>query len=428
MPTTVRGQLSNLISLVRGNSRRSSKLTGSQDQILPSGRPRRQQLRQLDIPEYPLRPTLLSHDSSRSLIEMANWSNEFSTCLRLLSQNVFQEETGAIKSWSLKPNPSLDSYTVGLVSDLQNRYCGKDEVLGGEILEAAVRQMMGFGDSFMELAIERDGSGYAIAESLYLPTFSTFIEEDEHGHILAYRQQERFEPSETDRVWSGRDVARILHFKAPGPGRYGITPALPQIDVWEDLKDAVADLADAARGSAILPNLHIMPPDKGGNYKNAYRAEYEETRSMGIVTDLFLSHGAEVRKLAAATPTLKPLIDHFVQLRYRMILPGVPVFLIPGLGLEQGASKELGGQPALAYGRLISSIRSYLAKQIVWAIGVEVSMNRGVPFWESQRPYVELEWPKFITQEMPGLHPQQAEEVAQDKFVRLNGSVAAKSL
>lgn len=423
MPTTVRGQISNLIDLVTG-SRRISKLTGSQDQVLPSGSPRRRTLRHLDIPEYPLRPTLLSNDSSRSLIEMATWSNEFSTCLRLLSQNVFQEETGEIKSWSLRSNSALDSYTVGLVNDLQYRYCGKDEVLGGEILEAAVRQMMAYGDSFMELAIDKDGlGGYAISESLYLPTFSIFIEEDEHGRIVAYRQQERLEPSDTDRVWRGSDVARILHFKAPGPGRYGLTPALPQIDVWEDLKDAVADLADAARGSAVLPNLHVMPGDKGGNYKNQYRAEYEEMRSQGIVTDLFLSHGADVRKLAAATPTLKPLVDHFVQLRYRMILPGVPVFLIPGLGLEQGASKELGGQPALAYGRLISSIRSYLAKQIVWAIGVEVSLNKGVDFWKAQRPFVELEWPKFITQEMPGLQPtQKAEEVAQEKFVQLNGT------
>ena len=107
------------------------------------------------------------------------------------------------------------------------------------------------------------------------------------------------------------------------------------------------------------------------------------------------------------------------------MFPGVPVFLIPGLGLEQGASKELGSAPALAYGKLINTIRSYLAKQIIWAIGLEVVLNRGYDYWLTQRPKVELEWPKFITQEMPGLNPSpRDEEVAQETFVNVNGSTA----
>ena len=441
MPT-IRGQLSNLIDLIRGSKprRRTSKLTGSQDQILPAGQIRRRNLKQLDIPEIPLRPIMFDHGASRSLLEMTSWSYEFSTCLRLLAQNTFQNEHGGVESWSLAPNTGLDSYTTGLIKDLQNRYCGKDELLGGEILETAVCQLMGYGDSFMELAIERDGSSYTISQTMYLPSFSTFIEEDEHGNLLQYRQQERFEPGDSDRVWRGTDLARILHFRAPGPGRYGYPPGLSQIEVWQDIKDAIADLVDAARSSAILPNLHIMPEDKGANYKNLYRAEYEETKAMGIVTDLYLSHGAKVEKLAAATPTLKPLIDHYLQLRYRMCLPGCPIFLIPGLGLEQGASKELGGQPALAYGRLISTVRSYLAKQIIWAIGVEVTLNKGYDFWKQERPKVRLEWPKFITQEMPGLQPgsnsgqqtsssssststEEEEAKAQEVFLSVNGRI-----
>ena len=435
MPT-IRGQLSNLIDLVRGSKprRRTSKLVGSQDQILPAGQVRRRNLRRLDIPEIPIRPIMFDFEASRSLLEMSVWSYEFSACLRLLAQNTFQNEHGGVESWSLAPNTGLDSYTIGLIEDLRNRYCGKDEILGGEVLEAAVQQIMTGGDSFMELGIERDGTGYAIAQSLYLPAFSTFVEEDEHGFILEYRQQSNFESSETDRVWKGTDLARILHFKAPGPGRYGTPPGLSQILAWEDLKDASADLADAARSSAILPNLHIMPEDKGENYKNRYRDEYEETRAMGIVTDLYLRHGAKVEKLAAATPTLKPLLDYNLQRRYQLCIPGCPIFLIPGLGLEQGASKELGGQPALAYGRLISTIRSYLAKQIIWAIGVEVTLNKGYDFWKRERPKVRLEWPKFITQEMPGLQQgststqssneaSEAEEArARETFVSVNGS------
>ena len=427
-------QLSGLVSLVTGRKRRgrpsSSSLIGSQDQILPAGRARSQTLRQLDIPEAPLRPIFFSHEASRNLLEMSTWSLEFATCLRILSQNVFQDEQGSVHSWKLKidknnPENNPDNYVQGLVNDLKNRYCGRDEILGGEILEPAVRNMCGLGDSFMELGIESDGNGYSIARSIYLPTMSIFVDEDEHGGIQNYRQQIRVNPGDDDIIWSGVNQARILHFKSPNTGRYGLVPGLAQIDCWTDIKEAVADLADAARGASILPNIHIMPPDKSEGYKNSYREEYESRQREGIIMDLFLSHGGKIDKLAAATPTLKPLLDNFLQLRYRMMYPGVPVFLIPGLGLEQGASKELGSAPALAYGKLINTIRSYLAKQILWSVGVEVTLNKGYEYWLTQRPKVELEWPNFITQEMPGLNPSpRDEETAQETFISINGSTA----
>ncbi|EKU98027.1 hypothetical protein Lepto7375DRAFT_7286 [Leptolyngbya sp. PCC 7375] len=428
-------QLGNLVSLVsrprrRGRPSSQGSLIGSQDQILPAGRPRTQTLRQLDIPELPLRPILFSYEASRSLLEMSTWSLEFATCLRILSQNVFQDEDGSVHSWKLKldqdnPENNPDSYVRGLVEDFKNRYHGRDEVLGGQILEPAVRSMCGLGDSYMELGIERDGSGYSIARSMYLPSLSIFVDEDEHGGIQHYRQQIRVNPGEDDIIWPGVHQARILHFKSPNTGRYGLVPGLPQIDSWEDIKNSTADVADAARGASILPNVHTMPPDKGENYKNSYREDYESRQREGIIMDLFLGNGAKIEKLAAATPTLKPLLDHHLQLRYKMMFPGVPVFLIPGLGLEQGASKELGAAPALAYGKLINTIRSYLAKQIIWAIGVEVTLNRGYEYWLTQRPKVELEWPNFITQEVPGLNPSpQDEETAQETFINVNGKTA----
>lgn len=428
-------QLGNLISLVNGRNRRGrpsnqGSLIGSQDQILPAGRPRSQTLRMLDIPEEPLRPIMFSHEASRSLLEMCTWSLEYATCLRILSQNVFQDEDGSVQSWKLKldkknPENNPDSYTQGLIDDLKNRYHGRDEILGGEILEPAVRNICGLGDAFMELGIERDGSGYSIARSIYLPTMSMFVDENEQGGIGQYRQQVRLNPGEDDIVWSGIDEARILHFKSPNTGRYGLVPGLSQIDTWADIKESTADVADAARGSAVLATIHTMPPDKDENYKNAYREEYESRQREGIITDLFIGSGAKIDKLAAATPSLKPVLDNHIQLRYKMMYPGVPVFLIPGLGLEQGASKELGAAPALAYGKLINTIRSYLAKQIIWAIGVEITLNRGYEYWLTQRPKIELEWPNFITQEVPGLVPTaQQEEEAQETFISVNGSTA----
>lgn len=348
----------------------------------------------------------------------------------MLSQNIFQDEYGSVHSWKLKldkenPGNNPSSYVQGLVNDLEDRYFGKERILGGQRLEAAARYVMGLGDCFMELGVESDGNGWAIAKSIYLPTMSMFVDEDMHGQLYQYRQQAQLNPSNDDIVWSGAGLGKILHFKSPNSGRYGHIGTLPQIDTWGDIKDAAADLADAARGSSILPTVHTMPEGKGDNYRNEYREEYEAREREGIIMNLFVSHTAKVEKLAAATPTLKPLIDNYLRLRYQMIIPGVPVYLIPGLGLEQGSSKQLGGAPALQYGKLINSFRSYLAEQICWAIGVEVVMNKGVDYWLEQRPKVEIEWPEFITQEVPGLTPtKKDEEAAQEKLATINANFA----
>ena len=419
-------KFNSLISLLRTRKSRKPKLIGSQDTILSGGLPKTKFLRQLDIPEAPLRPILFSIDATRSLLEMNTWSYEFSTCLRIISQNVFQDENGFVDSWDLhldkdnSKNP--DSYTQGMIQALRNRCYGRDEVLGGEILEPAVRAICGLGDSFMDCGIVKDGGSYTIEKTMYLPTMSMFVEEDEQANIVEYRQQSSMNPGIDDPVWRGTNTAKILHFKSPNTGRYGLVPALPQIDTWEDIKNTVADVADAARGASVLPTVHTMPPQKQEGYKNAYRDDYEARQREGIILDLFLMNGAKVEKLAAATPSIKPLLDNFINLRYRMVYPGFPIYLIPGLGLEQGASKELSGGPALAYGKMINTIRSYLAKQIIWAIGVEITMSKGFDYWIEQKPKVRISWPTFITQEVPGLNPRQQEESATETFSRVNGS------
>lgn len=445
----IQRQLGSLIALLgkrrRGRPYAQGAPRGSQDQILPGGTPRREQLRMLDIPEIPLRPINLDHSIPRSLLEMSEWSVEFSGCNRLLSQNVFQDQQGEIGSWSIREkNPDgtpldnpPDSYVLGLARDLANRYQGKEMILGGQQLEAAVRKMFALGDCFMELAIDKDGmGGWAIARSIYLPTFSVFVDEDEHGQLTGYHQKTRLDSMDDARSWTGEQIARILHFRAPGTGRYGLVSNLALVEPWEEMKGAVADLAEAARTSSVLPTLHYMPEEKDEAYKQQYRAEHEESLTRGIITNLYLSHGAKVEKMAAATPTLKPLIDYYLQLRYRCVPSGIPIFLVNGLGLEQGSSKELGGQPALAYARLISTLRSYLAEQILWAIGVEVTLNRGYEYWLEQRPKVHIEWPQWVTQEMPGLTPvqtnqaeqEQAEEEAKESFIKVNQDQARQLL
>jgi hypothetical protein len=358
---------------------------------MPGGRPRNFRSKYYDLPESVLRPLLLDRSLSAELLEAMTWSSVLSGSVRILAQNVFQHEDGRIESWKIKttfidpidgiekplpsdkmPHPDI----IKMSEELADRRCGKRHVLGGERLVDHAFNCFGFGDSWLELSIESDGlGGYAIADSLSLPTWSTFVETDEAGHVLEYRQQSDITPRESDRIWNGYNLAKMLHFKYDDKGRYGWPATFTQIEAWRGYKSTAAALEEAAI-SSYNPLLHIMPPGRDSNYKTAYRAEYEALLEMGLISNLYLEAEATVKRAEAATPTIKPLLDAYDVAKMSLVPAGIPLWLIPGLGSSQSASsKEIAGQPALTYARLVSHLRSILAQEIVFAIGLEVTLS-----------------------------------------------------
>ena len=421
----------------RGRPTNRGGLTGSQDQIFPAGRLHRRNHRFLDVPENILRPIMLDLSLAYELEEMINWSCEANTCLTILSQNIFQEETGAIDSWKVrtkKPDGApLDKpvhpNVIAIANNLRHRKNGKEYVLGAQRLEQAV-MCVGRGDEFVEIKIEREGisrNDWGISKSIYLPRWSIFAENSEQGELVSYRQQSRLDPSESDRVWQGADLARILHFKHKPRGRYGQPGLFAQIEQWRKLKETAADL-EAITRTSFAPWIFELPSDKDETYRQAFRAEMEAQMEAGVVTHVYLPNDADMRKAASQNSSMTSLLDMYRQLRYTCLLPGFPVYLISGLALEQGASKTLNAGPALAYGRLISHVRSILAEQIHWALSVEIVMNYGYEFYLENCDF-EIEWPKWINQEIPGLITQdqqvkpkeKQEEEAAENFVDLNG-------
>ena len=452
-------KFNDLIYLVSGRQRRGrgrpssgSGLTGSQDPIMPGGRPRNFRSRHLDVPEQVLRPLLLDRSLSHELVEAMTWSSVLAGSVRILAQNVFQHEDGRIESWKIKttfidpadgiekplppdkmPHPDI----IKMSEELADRRCGKRHVLGGERLVDHAFNCFGYGDSFLELSIQSDSlGGYVIADSLSLPTWSTFVETDEAGHVIEYRQQSDITPRDSDRIWQNYDVARMLHFKYDDKGRYGWPATFTQIEAWRGYKSTAAALEEAAI-SSYNPLLHIMPPTRDSNYKAAYRAEYEGLLELGLISNLYLEAEAQVKRAEAATPTIKPLLDAYDVAKMSLVPAGIPLWLIPGLGSSQSASsKEMAGQPALTYARLVSHLRSILAQEIVFSIGLEVTLSRGYDFWVENRRNVEVSFPKWTTMMVPGLQtsnnvkkpPDQREEEAKETFIKLNGEAAKRLL
>ena len=434
-------KFSDLIYLVsnrrpkRGRPSSGVNLIGSQDVAAIGGRARQTRQRFLDLPEIVLRPVMADRAISMEIEELVQWSPEMNACLTILAQNVFQSELGEIGSWKIKTKnrdgtpleKPVHPDVISIAENLRTRRNGKDFVLGAQRLEQAV-WAVARGDEFCELALEKEGIGrndWGISKSLFLPRWSCFVEANEQNEVMSYRQQSRLDICDSDRIWSGADLARMLHFKYKPQGRYGFPGVFAQVEPWRKLKELSMDIESASR-SAIAPWILEMPPEKDETYRQAFRAEMEGQLENGMITHLYLPHDADMRKAASATPTMKPLLDVMVQLRYQTLLPSFPVFLISGLALEAGVGKELSGQNAMSYGRLIAHVRSMLGEQIEWALALEIVMNRGYQWWLDHNDF-ELEWPEWKNQDyIPGvdMNPKKAEEneaEAKEKLIRLNG-------
>jgi hypothetical protein len=197
------------------------------------------------------------------------------------------------------------------------------------------------------------------------------------------------------------------------------------------MKDA-SILLERSAGESLAFWIHTCGEQHDNTYLQNYRSEFEANLAsgQGYISHVYLPHGSDIRRSSEANPSLKGLMDYYMQTRYSCMLPTVPVPLIAGLGIVQGASKELGNLPAISYGRTIAHARSIIAEQIIYAIGLEYTLNYGYEEWCEERPFVEIAWPSWVNFDgIPGLNPvsqpskpiEVQEEEAKEKFVQLNG-------
>ncbi len=350
-----------------------------------------------DLPETPIRPTYGDLNLSYELLEMYHWCYEYRHSIDAIAADCFQQIDGEVGSWyvpeELSDGTKVNPEILLIAKELAAERNGKNLILGGDFLVRAAIEALAFGDSFVELGIDKVDGKWDIISSQYLPTFSMFLDQDQHSGTNAYIQRAKLAPSNDDVEFA---PLKILHFKYKSRGLYGNALGFPSTEPWRKFKDASIALETAARDVGIVPWLHIMGEGKTETDRDLYRQRHESMLSSGVISNLYLMNGADVRKAANESGnSLKPLMEYWLQLRFQCIPPRTPVWMFPGLSNTDGGAKDLNGQPALTYARFVAEIRSMVGEQVRWAICVKMVLRYGYDFYW-QNKHFDVKWPHWV--------------------------------
>lgn len=357
----------------------------------------------LPIDSPPLRPINGSLYHAHMLAEIRQWSREASDAIDLMSRDIFMSDDGEVESWAIaglkdgmgadaeraKLNPDL----LAISQELRDRRCGVDLVLGGSRLQQAADESLHLGDSFIQVKFEREGltvpeRDYCIAESIYMPSLSMFVLTDEHGREAAYRQYYATSTEYTD-----YSLLEILHFSHRKRHLYGNSVNIPSIPDWERLKRIAPKIESAIGDCGIAPWLHEMPEDTTAEDLQRYEQKIENMSKEGIIKNLYLMKGSDVRKAKNDNAGLQEILTLWLYLRQSMIPLGMPDYFFSALPQESKGARDLGQQPAMLYGRTNAVNRAHMAEQIKRAHDMEIVCRRGLDFLK-KNPYC-IVWPKW---------------------------------
>jgi hypothetical protein len=375
-------------------------LDGMQDSPDGLGSYNRMKDYMLDLPETAKRPINGSLDLSNALMEMATWSREARDVGSYLARDSFMEQSGRFGSWSIAKvkgdDEAVHPDVIAIGKNLAGRRSGKELILGGTRLKRAASDAAAFyGDAFLEVSIDKEGIGrndYGIARSLYLPSLSVFVDETSDGQLNGYWQRARMTPSEDDIFIH---PIKMLHFSHEKQRRYGQALLQQSIPPWQKLKRVAPDVEKAVRESAIAPWLHIMPETYKAKERAAYKRNHETMQMNGVISNLYLAHGTEVRRAVGGNADLQSIIEHWLNLRAQLVPSGFPSYLFPRLSTGSATSnKELANQPAAVYARMIADIRGMLGDQLRWAIDLEILLVKGYDFLMEHHDY-DIAWPTW---------------------------------
>lgn len=353
-----------------------------------------------DIPETPIRPVYGDLNNSYDLLEMYHWCLWVRHSIDTVAADCFQEVGGQVTSWyvndTLNDGSKVAPEVLEIAKELSYSRNGKDLILGGDALMRAAIECLAFGDSFLELGLDKSGinsSDWDIVSSQFLPPFSIFAERDAQSQTVKYIQRTKLTPSETD---IELNPVKILHFRYKPRGLYGNPITFPALEPWRKFKEASISLETAAKDVGIVPWLHILPKDKTEQDRIDYMERHESMSASGIITNMYLFNDSDIRKAVSGSgDSLESLTNYSVQLANQCIPPRVPVWLFPGLTDASGNTRDILGQPALTYSRLIAEVRSLLGEQIRWAICLKIVLRYGYDFYIENRNF-DVKWPEWV--------------------------------
>lgn len=334
----------------------------------------------LEISEFPIRDPI----KARQLIEMREYCPEVATAINEIADSVWSSEDGDDQGYGVAPTLNDNETKIEPeVERIVRRIL--EEVIPPTELEPAVEGMMGDGDAFASIGINL--AKMQVSKVLFLPTWEMFRLESNDGQLWGFEQRKYLQGSDAICI---HPIA-CVHWRYRRKKLYGRALFNESTEDWDRLKQGTDDLTAASRAIGVNPNLHIMPESCDEEYRKAYKRAYEAKKATGVVTDFYLTSGADVRKLAQQNPDLSALADNVLELRRRIAMRSrVPFYL---LGLENKGAKEIAGQPALAYARFINRVRAYVTVGIRQVCNLELALS-GIP---QERWKYRIVWPTIYT-------------------------------
>jgi len=336
----------------------------------------------------------------KELIELVNWCYEARHSISAAIDDTFASADGDDMGWQIsefidrKKTEPINPETKAILNDLVNRKESIDQwVIGGDKLEKAQKQFLSYGDSFLEIGVEKDGSTYGVSNLLYLPTWEIFRRETDQGFLEGFDQRRFMSSRDPDAEF---DACQIVHLRHDRQFLYGQSIFAQSLQAWGNLKEATLALAQAAKALGVNPILHVLPPEFDEQDRQIYIQSYQNRQLDGIITDLFLFNNTELKMLQSSSPNLGNLIEVCNYWKYEIIPAGFPVWFFPGL--DNTGARDIAGEPARKYGRMRQSWCSILSKAIKQVCDTELVLRKGYD-WYLENGRYRIEWPIWDIQQ-----------------------------
>ena len=363
-------------------------------------------------------PIHLGGEVAKRLVEMVEWSADIGAALDYAERDTFFSTSGDSASWEiarlLDNRRPINPVVWSILYDLKCRMNDDTPVIGGLRLQRAIREALGYGDSFLSFSADFDGISkeLCIVKSIYLPVWTVRRVESDRGDLLHYEQFNSpydATPTQIEKTW----VVNFSHNRKNGRGK-GLWHN-EAIWRWEDYKDQMEDFPPAIR-SLIAMNLHQAP--KGIDNKEIERRKQKWRQDMaeGAITDAWVPDGWSLNRLSGGS--IDAMFKNNLRLRHALIPAGFPPWYFQGLELR--GAKDIATQPARNYARMRNSWCALLSEGIKKLFEVELKLKLGLDRYEEIRHEgkIGIEWPVFHLETPPSpdgnLATSEAEEEDED--------------
>ena len=372
-----------------------------------------------ELIEYPIR----EQEQAKLLISAIYGENRekiFDDVLRYIESDVFSSSDGDDRGFTISETlddgqTPIDPDVYEIATELIRRKNGDHFVVGGTRFQRAAREAAAYGDSFWQLAIERDGDSYAITDTLKMPCWEMFRVESDTGELLKYEQRRRlFEVSPQFQF----PPIKIIHFRYRQRGLYGQSLFSACLTYRADHDRARRNLAKVTNDTGSNPYIFKMPEGTTREQKLQFKEAIDQAFNDGTVTALYPDYGVEVDRLGADVPNFEPLIEDKKTIRHSLVPAGFPVWLIPGM--DNTGARDISGGPERAYARMINDFRAMLTTGIRQAIDIELFLKLGPDAYQEkviEKGYT-VTWPKITVLTNQGM-PQDIPETDADGIQEL---------